>query len=210
MRQKEDMSNFEIRDDEQGIGKVLILKGAWSDDVASYMRANDIYALRLTDSFGFKGHDISFLSNLSFLKSLEIYCWEAKGLKVIESLPKLEVLGLQCKSSQKIDFSNFNNLRVALITWSKGLSSLLDISSIEVLNIQNYPHTNLEPISSISQLKNLYLTSRKLETLNGIEQLQSLLKLDLYNCPSLVSLAGTELCSNLKTIETEACNRVSA
>ncbi|QUM76942.1 hypothetical protein HWV00_12215 [Moritella sp. 24] len=204
------MSNFEIRDDEHGIGKVLILKGSWSNYVASYMKANNIYALRLTDSFGFKATDISFLSSLSFLKSLEIYCWEAKGLKVIESLPQLEVLGLQCKTSQKINLGNFNKLRVALITWSKGLASLLKLSSIEVLNIQNYPHMNLETISSISDLKQLYLTSRKLENLTGIEHLVNLSKLDLYNCPSLISLAGTELCANLKSIETEACNRVSA
>ena len=39
------------------IGKVIVLRGAWYD-VASYMRENETYALRLTDSFGFRGHDI--------------------------------------------------------------------------------------------------------------------------------------------------------
>ncbi len=210
MRQREFMSNFEIREDENGIGKVLILKGAWSDDVSAYMQDNGIYALRLTDSFGFKGHDLSFLSKLTFLRSLELYCWEAKGIKAIESLSQLEVLGLQYKSTQKIDLSAFSNLRVALITWSKGLSSLLCLSSIEKLNIQNYPHSNLEPITSMVSLKQLHLTSRKLESLKGIEQLGSLELLDLYNCPFLTSTAGTEHCPKLNTIEIEACNRVSA
>ena len=158
------MNNFEIREDENGIGKVLILKGAWSDEVIAYMRENEIHALRLTDSFGFKGHDLTFLSKLSFLRSLEIYCWEAKGIKVIESLPQLEILGLQYKSTQKIDLSAFSKLRVALITWSKGLGSLLELASLEKLNIQNYPHNNLDPITSMVNLKQLYLTSRKLES----------------------------------------------
>ena len=131
------MSNFEIRQDENGIGKVLILKGEWTDEVASYMQENDISALRLTDSFGFKGHDLSFLSKLDFLRSLELYCWDAKGIKVIESLPQLEVLGLQYKSAQKINLSGFSKLRVALVTWSKGMVSLLEIPSLEKLNIQN-------------------------------------------------------------------------
>jgi Leucine-rich repeat (LRR) protein len=179
------MSNFEMREDNNGIGKVLILKGAWSDDVGAYMRKNHIYALRLTDSFGSKGYDISFLNELSFLRSLELYCWEAKGIKVIESLPQLEVLGLQFKSVQKIDFSAFTNLRVVLVTWSKGLGSLLELTSIEKLNIQNYPHNTLEPIFSMSSLRQLYLRSRKLESLKGIEQLGSLELLDLYNCPFL-------------------------
>jgi uncharacterized protein with PQ loop repeat len=210
MRPREIMSNFEIREDENGIGKVLILKGVWSDDIPAYMEEHEIYALRLTDSFGFKGHDISFIPALTFLRSLELYCWEAKGIKVIESLPQLEVLCLQYKSAQKIDLSAFSKLRVALITWSKGLDSLLELTSLEKLNIQNYPHNNLEPISSMGALKQLYLTSRKLESLKGIEQLGSLELLDLYNCPSLTSTAGTENCPKLKTIKIEACNRVSA
>ncbi|MEZ8717901.1 hypothetical protein AB6D81_18140 [Vibrio splendidus] len=202
------MSNFEIAEDENGIGKVLILKGVWSDDVSAYMQENGIYALRLTDSFGFKGHDLSFLPELAFLRSLELYCWEAKGIKAIESLPQLEVLGLQYKSTQKIDLSAFSMLRVALITWSKGLSSLLELTSLEKLNIQNYPHKNLEPIVSMVALRQLYLTSRKLESLKGIEQLSSLELLDLYNCPLLTSMAGAKQHPELKTIEIEACNRV--
>lgn len=204
------MSNFEIREDENGIGKVLILKGSWSDEVSAYMLEHGISALRLTDSFGFKGHDLSFLPELAFLRSLELYCWEAKGIKAIESLPQLEVLGLQYKSTQKINLSAFSKLRVALVTWSKGLSSLLELTTLEKLNIQNYPHSNLEPISSMVGLKQLYLTSRKLESLKGIEQLGSLELLDLYNCPFLTSMADTEQLPKLKTIEIEACNRVSA
>lgn len=198
------MSNFEIREDDNGIGKVLILKGAWSDDIADYMKKNEVFALRLTDSFGFKGHDISFITALTFLRSLELYCWEAKGVKAIESLTQLEALGLQYKSGQKVDLSGIVNLRVAFITWSKGLGSLLGLPSIEKLNIQNYPHSNLEPMSSMSSLKQLYLTSRKLESLTGIEHLRSLELLDLYNCPFLASLSGTEKCPMLKTIEIEA------
>jgi hypothetical protein len=174
------------------------------------MLNHDIRALRLTDSFGFKGHDISFLSELSFLRSLELYCWDAKGVKIIESLPQLEVLGLQYKSAQKIDLSGFSKLRDVFVTWSKGLASLLELTTLEKLNIQNYPHKDLEPISSMVLLKKLYITSRKLESLQGIEYLGCLETLDLYNCPFLTSLAGTKNCPRLKTIEIEACNRVSA
>lgn len=203
------MNNFELRNDENGIGKVLILKGAWNDDYACYMQEHGIFALRLSDSFGFKGHDLSFLSKLAFLRSLELYCWESKGVKIIESLPQLEVIGLQYKSAQKVDFSSFSKLKVAKVTWSKGLSSLLDLSTVEHLNIQNYPQSNLEAISAMSGLKKLYLTSRKLGSLKGIEKLTNLEVLDLYNCPNLLSLSGTERCLHLKAIEIETCNRVS-
>jgi uncharacterized protein with PQ loop repeat len=204
------MSKFEIREDENGIGSVLILKGEWTEDISSYMQSNGIFSLRLSDSAGFKGQDISFIGKLDFLRSLEVYCWDAKGIKVIESLPQLEVLGLQYKSAQKIDLSAFSKLKIALVTWSKGLGSLLDVSSLEKLNIQNYPHSDLIPISSMLELKELYLTSRKLESLRGVEKLNKLEKIDLYNCQKLTSLVGTENCPDLKTIEIEACNRVSS
>jgi len=210
MRQSEDMDNIDVRQDENGVGEVLILKGQWTEDVAAYMQSHGIFALRLSDSFGSQCHDLSFLAQLSFLRSLELYCWDAKGVNVIESLPQLEVLGLQYKTTQKVDLSQFSSLRVALVTWSKGLSSLLGLSSLEKLNIQNYPHCTLEPISHMKALRQLYLTSRKLESLKGIEHLERLEVLDLYNCPHLESLAGVEACPNLSQVEVEACKRVSA
>jgi hypothetical protein len=204
------MSNFEVREDEHGIGNVLILKGDWCGDVASYIRSNNIYALRLTDSFGFKGQDLSFLSGLTFLRSLEVYCWDARGVSVVESLPKLEVIGLQYKSSESINFSGFGALKVAKATWAKGLSSLFEVRSLELLNVQNYPHENLQLISGMTRLKRLLLTSRKLQSLSGIECLQALEQLDLYNCPYLESLVGVEGCPKLSSIKIEACKRVRA
>lgn len=204
------MSEFEIREDDHGIGKVLIVKGAYSQAVNSYLKEHHIYALRLSDSAGFKGDDLSFLRELNFLKSLEVYCWGAKGIKIIEHLPQLEVLGLQCKSAQKIDLSNFSKLRVAKVTWAKGLSSIFMCSSIEYLNIQNYPNSDLTALSNMVNLRSLYLTSRKLESLKGIETCNNLEILDLYNCQKLVSLSGTELCPKLNKVEVEACSHVIA
>ncbi|WP_284209231.1 leucine-rich repeat domain-containing protein [Thalassotalea eurytherma] len=204
------MSNFEVREDEDGIGKVLILKNAWSDKIESHMLKNKIYALRLSDSFGFKDTDLTFLSALTFLKSLEVYCWDAKNIKSIESLTQLEVLGLQIKSQQKLNLENFDKLRVLKVTWSKGLTSIFELKSVEKLNIQNYPNEDLSNISKMILLKKLYLTSRKLQSLNGITNFKQLESLDLYNCPQLVSTDGIEECTKLKTIEIEACRHLSA
>lgn len=204
------MTDFEIRQDEHGIGDVLILKGDWEQSVASYMEQRDIRALRLSDSFGFKGEDLSFLNSLGFLRSLEIYCWDAKGIQAVEGLPQLEVLGLQFRSARKIDFSQFDRLRAVMVTWTKGLQSLLGVPTVERLNIQNYPYKDLVPCSGLNSLKSLYLTSRKLESLAGIESLENLEVLDLYNCPNLASLSEAEGCPNLQQLEVEACAKLNA
>lgn len=204
------MTNFEIRDDEHGIGKVLILKEAWSNEISDFMIKENIRALRLSDSAGFKYKNLSFIPSLSFLRSLELYCWEAKDIKMLEELPQLEVLSMQSQSSKKIDFSSFKNLRVVMLTWAKGLTSILESHNIEHLNIQNYPYKSLEPIEHMLNLKKLYITSRKLETLHGIEKLKNLELLDLYNCQKLISKEGINKCVKLNNIEIEACNKLSA
>ena len=210
MRQSRSMSKFEVREDENGIGKVLILKSTWSDKIESHMLKKKIFALRLSDSFGFKDTDLTFLSGLTFLKSLEVYCWDAKNIKSIESLTQLEVLGLQIKSQQKLNFTGFGKLRVVGVTWTKGLTSIFNLKSIEKLNIQNYPDVDLIQISKMALLQKLYLTSRKLQSLNGVSHLKELELLDLYNCPQLTSTNGIEVCTKLRTIEIEACRHLSA
>lgn len=202
-------SAFEIRQDEHGIGDVLIVKGTWSESIGTFMRKYDIKALRLSDFYDFNGHDLSFLSSLTFLRSLDIFCWEAQGLKVIESLPQLEVLCLQYKSNQQLDLSSYSKLKVAKLRWSKGLDSLLTLPSIELLSIQNYPYEDLTPLKAMTRLKRLDLTSRKLKSLTGIQQLSQLEILDLYNCPFLTSLNGTEQLNKLHTLEINACKRIT-
>ena len=119
------------------------------------------------------------------------------------------MLGLQFRSTKKIDFSHFTKLRVALLTWTKGLESIFSLNNIEYLNIQNYPHKNLKPILHMRKLKRLHLTSKKLESLEGIENLENLKKLDLYNCQQLVSKSGIDKLYKLHEIEIEACNKLS-
>ncbi|ONF45201.1 hypothetical protein BTO32_01645 [Marinobacter lutaoensis] len=174
------------------------------------MQQHGICALRLSDYYGFKGEDLSFLSSLWFLKSLEIYCWDAKGVQAVGDLPHLEVLGLQFRSTRKIDFSGFSRLRVAMVTWTKGLQSLLEVATLEKLNIQNYPHIDLTPCAGLSLLRSLYLTSRKIESLSGIESLKNLEVLDLYNCPKLASVEEANGCPHLQKLEIEACTRLKA
>ena len=97
-----------------------------------------------------------------------------------------------------------------MVTWTKGLQSLLRVATLEKLNIQNYPHIDLTPCAGLSLLRSLYLTSRKLESLAGIESLKNLEVLDLYNCPKLASLEAAERCPILQQLEIEACARLNA
>jgi Leucine-rich repeat (LRR) protein len=203
------MSDFEVHEDEHGIDRVFILRGPWSDKLVSELESRKTSTLRLSYSAGFRQSDFSFVSSLTFLRGLEIYSWEVTDLRPIESLHELEVLGLQVKRSAAIDFSLLSNLRVVKVTWHKSMAGVLSGKKIEHLNIKNFPFGDLTALSHLAELRRLYLSSRKIKSLNGIERLKALELLDLYNCPYLESLNGTEQCDSLQKIEIEACRHIS-
>ncbi len=61
----------------------------------------------------------------------------------------------------------------------------------------------------MQNLRKLQLTSRKLVTLSGIENLVSLSSLDLAGCSKLMSIAGVEKCQELHTVEIESCKKLN-
>lgn len=202
--------DYEIRDDEHEIGKVLIVRSPWKDKFKTMLKAMGIHALRLSKSMGFTDTDVSFIEELDCLRSLEIYSWNVKDVTAIGKMNNLEVIGLQTPSRKRVDLSHLNKLRVALLTYHPGLVDIFKVSTLEYLNIGPYPYENLEELSDLVNLKSLLLTSRKLTSLTGIEHLKQLESLDLYNCPNLQSLNGVEKCLLLSDIEVEACRHISA
>lgn len=98
---------------------------------------------------------------------------------------------------------------MAFLRWRQGFKGILEAHSLEELNVVNYPFQNLIPLSNLTRLRRLKITSRKLASLDGITKLQQLEHLDLYNCPNLSSLSGVEECPQKIEIEVETCRHIS-
>lgn len=197
-----------IRDCEHGTGKVLIPRSGWRTSFTDILLNQNISALRLSYSAGFRGDSIEFIADLPFLTSLEIYSFDVHDISPIQHLKKLEVLGLEVKSAKGLNHWRAP-LRVALLRWCKDLSFVFDRNTIEYLNVVNYPYENLQPLASLALLRRLSLTSRKLKLLDGIDRLSALAHLDLYSCPSLLSVEDARTKGSIKHLEIEACRHVS-
>ena len=137
-----------------------------------------------------------------------MYKRQVTDARTLESLPNLEVIGLQIKRTKAIDFTRLPNLRVAKLTWSKGLEGVFSCPHLEYLNVQNYPSEDLRPLSTLHSLRRLSLTSRKLKSLSGIADLRLLEDLDLYGCRALEDDDGLSSLPNLRRLEIEACNKL--
>jgi Leucine-rich repeat (LRR) protein len=198
-----------IRDDEHGIGKVFILKSPWSDSYGEKMRSCGINALRLpSDGFGFKAQEIGFIADLRFLKSVEIYTQGIADLGPLKILENIEVLGLEVTSAAGIE-GWLPPLRVLNARWCKQLEPMLSIGTLEHVNISNYPFSDLRPLSA-PRLRELLLTSRKLETLKGSADLPLLETVDLYNCPNLTSVEELTKSESMRSLTVEACRHISS
>ena len=92
----------------------------------------------------------------------------------------------------------------------RGLEGIFDVEGLQFLNIQNYPYEDLTPLSKMSGLRSLSLTSRKLKSLAGIEGCCNLEHLDLYDCGILEGDSELEVLPALRSIEIESCGQVES
>jgi len=199
-----------IDEAENDMGLCLVLKSPWSDSFIDVIKEQDISVLRLTESMGWKGNDISFLEKLQDvgLRGVEVYAWGVKDLTPLRFVPNLEYLGLQCEFIKAPDFSMFDQLGICKILWRPKAKTVFDCSGLKLLNIVNYPAEDLKDLEGMTGLERLQIASRKLESLVGIESLNGLRILDLVDCPKLALLAGIEICKDLQVVELENCKKV--
>lgn len=203
-------NKYKITDSEHGMGKVLVIEDSWSNKYISVIKKENITALRLSESAGFKGSNISFLHELQNLnlRAIEIYSGDVEDISPLVSLPSLEHIGIECSLKKEIDLSLFRDLKVLIITWDKKILNLDKCCNLEYLNIDKYPYQDLQSFKNLTNLHSLYIVGRKLTNLSGIEYLSTLKSLDLYGCTNLVSLQNIQDCKELESIEIESCNKI--
>lgn len=190
------------------MGRCLVLTAPWSDSFKSIIDKENISVLRLSQSAGWNGSDISFINYLPSLSGVEIYSWGVKDITPLESISNLEYLGLQCEFTKAPDFSKLKKLKVLKLFWRPKAKTIFSCDELNLLNIVNYPSENLKKLNRMSLLRRLQLTSKKIKSLSGIEELSSLSILDLADCPKLEDLSGIDKCQQIEIVEIENCKRV--
>ena len=209
LNEREYFDGFYTMPWEFGVGIVMVLTGPWQKKYRNILKSQKISALRLSDSAGWTTDDLSFISDLDFLRGLEIYNWDVKDISPIQNLDQLESIGLQCGLKCEIDFTVFSNLNNCYLSWKPKCDSLFSCSSLKSLNIENYPHKDFIPLKQLKKLEILKITSRKLEVLKGIEVLKEIENFDLYNCQQLLSLEGIENLKHLSTLQIDTCKKIN-
>ena len=203
------MGTYYICEAEDRMGRCLVMTDSWSDDVKSVIDRESISVLRLSHSVGWKGNDISFLEQLPHLRGVEIYGWDIKDITPLRFVEGLESLGLQCNFDRAPNFETFEGLRVCKLIWRPKANGIFECTGLNLLNVVNYPAEDLSAFVNLVNLRRLQITSKKLNSLEGIESIRALKILDLAECYRLESLSGIRRCEHLHTFEMHNCKRIN-
>ena len=182
----------------------------WRSSFDKVVRSNGVNEISLGYGLGWDSLEISFLERFPQIESLIINIGLKADLSVIQQLPNLKRLSLRTMPTHDLDISQLPKLREILFPWSKKFKNWEIAVGLQYINVDKYPYNDLSPISTLKNLRRLYLESRKLESLDGLTQLNQMLQLDLYNCQKLVNIQQISQVHTLQYIDIESCKKITA
>lgn len=191
-------------------GLRAVLKTSWSDQLAGFLIDSGTVELELNQAKGWKGNDLSFLSELPHLKSFEIFDFSIRNIAPIHSLHNLRRLGVTTYCRTELDFSAFPELESCGLEWRPRAVSLFDCVTLRRLFVNRYKGKDLAPFSQLVNLESLAILNALVESLCGLSALNRLRSLRLGGLKRLTSLAGIEALRNLEELEIHTCRAIGS
>jgi hypothetical protein len=208
MLKKSPLSGAYITEHDHLNHNVLVLTGTWQSDFVKLFKKNKVNGIRLSHSAGWKNAPLDFIVQLENLHSFELYNAETKDISILNTQPQLQHISLACPF-KKTDFSTFKDLVIFMSSWRRGCESVLELKQLYYINMSAYPYEDLTPLNPLKNLKRLYLQSRKLAALNGIELLPQLSQLQLSYCSNLADISKVNSSQSIEEVEFYNCKKAS-
>jgi Leucine-rich repeat (LRR) protein len=197
-----------IKFEEGKYGRRAVLTSDWSYQMAKDLKDHGIVELELNMAKGWRGNDLSFLSELPHLQSFEILDLRPsiQNIEPIHFLHELRKLGISTYCSTEIQFSAFPKLEDCSLEWGKRKAqSLFDCKSLKKLFVNRYKGNDIEPFTRLTELESLTIYTAPIVSLQGIERLQKLRRLSIALFRKLASLTGIQGLTQLEELEISTC-----
>ncbi len=191
-------------------GPRAVLNADWSDQLLGFFAENEVVELELNQAKGWKGQQLSFLTNLPGLKSFEIFDFTIRDIRPIHHLHNLRRLGVTTYCSTRIDFTAFPELASCGLEWRSQATSLFECLTLKELFVNRYSGKDAEPFGKLVNLESLAILNAPMGNLHGLSTLTKLRSLRLANLKRLASLAGIERLVNLEELEIHACRAIGS
>jgi hypothetical protein len=211
-------------------GRMVVVTGAWSDEVEGVLLRGEVDGLVLNYARGFNEGNLEFLSDHWGLRQLDIL---DRGITDLEPISRvgssLEMLSVQAAPPAELDLQMLPHLRSvsgewkllcgtlsdlnelqSVITWrfdETDLHAFRDHVALERLTIKEAPY--LESLSGLGDLVNLtalgIFLARRLNDVSEVSGLVSLEQLEFEDCPSLDTIDDIEPLIDLRILGISQC-----
>jgi hypothetical protein len=148
---------------------------------------------------------VDFLQDFNFLEKLSITSMSDYDFFFLKNLTNLKDLSINVQGTNEIDLSAQTNLEYLSINWRKKISGLNNCTSLHTLWLIEFKEKNLQKIEDLQSLINLNIKTASIESLKGIEKLTSLHSVLLGNCKKLLSIVDLNHLNKLQQLTLDGC-----
>jgi len=190
-------------------GPRAVLQGGWSSECAEIMKQNNCVELELNQGKGWRGTSIGFVSELSNIKSFDLFDFNIKDISAIQTMSGLRHLGITAFTNSSIDFSIFDQLESLEVEWRKTFYASTQIKGLKDLFLNKYPANDIDGVCCLKNLRNLTILNASIHTLEEIEKARKLTHLRIGNLKKIDTLKGLGSLFDLKRINIHTCKGLS-
>jgi len=109
-------------------------------------------------------------------------------LSFIEQFNNLESLSIVLPRNPKYNLASFNKLKFLSTNWAKNIKGLEETKTLEFIRLEYYGGENLVVLSNNKSVKEIRLVYPRIKTIQGIENLKKLERLNIDYCRKLDEL----------------------
>lgn len=164
------------------------------------------------------GSKLDMFENLNFLEKIpnieSLVVVELGNNKIdlspIQNLRFLKNLSISKGTNSALDLGNLSNLQNISITWTKRIINVNLCSELKFAKIRGLKSKNLNMLSNLHKLNHLIICDSSLHSLEGIQDLMNLQKMELIRNRSLVDINHLSSLKKLKSLSIESCNKLES
>lgn len=190
----------------------ILIDSSRMEQSINYINENDMITTVQLNSWYYKENNLNFVKKCPNIKIINNVDCEIVDFSALYETNNITSLWTDFPSGE-LDPSRISGLKDLRISWNKKIINIEKCFNLEELSLSNYkPKTkNLDQITYLKNLNELTIVQSNIQSLEGIEGLNSLTTLNLYYLKNLVSLeAICELQSTLEKIEIQNCPNIKS
>jgi Leucine-rich repeat (LRR) protein len=194
---------------EQGVfGVRAVLTSDWNAGICQALLRRPIAEFELNRGKGWRGEDLSFLSDFPELLALKIIGKTAHSLSPIHALHNLKALHVLAYCKDEIRFDEFPRLTECGLQWRPKAMSVFDCRGLQNLFVNGFSKPDTALFGKLLNLEALTILGSPTKSLQGLAALTKIRSLRLGELRALESLSGIENLTTLEKLEIDTCRKV--